>query len=412
MCLLAPVAIAEESPAQWFRDGQAVLKQHKKIEPITGEAKNVILFVADGMGGSTVTAARILEGQQRGQPGEENLLSFERLPWTALVKTYTTNQQVSDSAGTMTAMVTGVKTKAGVLSMDQCVTRGDHRDADKHKMMTILELAERDGRATGVVSTTGLTHATPGACYAHTPERDWESDAALTEAARSDGFPDVARQLIEFPYGDGLEVALGGARREFLPHDTVDPEYPDKYGRRLDGRNLTSEWLSKKGAAYVWNRKQFNAVDVEKTEHLLGLFEPYHMKYDHDRPGDPGGEPSLSEMTAKAIDMLSRNPKGYFLMVEGGRIDHAHHEINAFRALTDTIAFARAVTTAIDKTDRQKTLIIVTADHSHVFTMAGYATRGHAILGKMRSNDHAGEAKGEDALMDRPGTITSVVARI
>lgn len=407
--LAAPSVIAEESPKQWFQDGRAVLEAHKKRTPITGRAKNVILFIGDGMGVSTVTAARILEGQQRGEPGEENLLSFERLPWTALVKTYNTNQQVSDSAGTMTAMVTGVKTKAGVLSMDQCVTRGDHRDADKHKLMTILELAERDGRATGVVSTTGVTHATPGACYAHTPERGWESDAELTEAARSAGFPDVARQLIEFPYGDGLEVALGGARRAFLPHDAIDPEYPDRYGRRLDGRNLTAEWLSKKRAAYVWNRAQFNAIDVSETKHLLGLFEPHHMQYDHDRTDDRGGEPSLSEMTAKAIDMLNRNPKGYFLMVEGGRIDHAHHEINAFRALTDTIAFAQAVIVAMEKTDRDETLIIVTADHSHVFTMAGYATRGHAILGKMRTNDHAGEAREADAgdAEGKPYTILS-----
>ena len=106
------------------------------------------------------------------------------------------------------------------------------------------------------------------------------------------------------------------------------------------------------------------------------------MEYEHDRPADAGGEPSLSEMTAKAMDILSRNPKGYFLMVEAGRIDHAHHAGNAFRALTDTIELSNAVELAREKAG-DDTLIIVTADHSHVFTMAGYPSRGNPILGKV-----------------------------
>ncbi len=381
-----------ESPAQWFRDGQAAVAKAKRQEPITGRAKNVILFIGDGMGITTVTAARIMEGQARGQPGEENELSFERLPYTALIKTYNTDAQVADSAGTMSAIVTGIKTRIGFLSVNQNAIRGDAASTKGNEATTILELAEKAGVATGVVSTTRLTHATPAACYAHSPDRDWEDDSDLPPAAKAAGFPDIARQLIELGVGDGLEVAFGGGRANFLPNSGADPEYADKTGRRTDGRDLVVEWLKRPGSAYAWNKAQFDAFDPMKTKHALALFEPSHMRYEHDRAGDASGEPSLSEMTAKAIDILARNSKGFFLMVEGGRIDHAHHDCNAYRALTDTIEFARAVNTARQKTDRGETLIIVTADHSHVFTMAGYPLRGSPILGKATDCDAASAA--------------------
>lgn len=382
--------LAEESRGGWYRQGRAAVDAAKRHTPIAGKARNVVLFVGDGMGVTTVTAARILDGQLRGQSGEENLLSFEKLPYTALIKTYNTNQQTSDSAGTMTAMVTGVKTLAGVLSVDQRVTRGDHTTVEGRKLTTIVELAERAGLSTGMVTTTRVTHATPGACYAQSPDRDWEADVHLPAAARAAGFADIARQLIEYPHGNGPEVVLGGGRSFFVPEDSTDPEYASQRGVRRDGRDLTAEWARRKNAAYVWNKTQFDAVDIGVTDHLLGLFERSHMQYEHDRGGDQGGEPSLSDMTARAIDLLARNPKGFFLMVEGGRIDHAHHAANAFRALTDTIEFAGAVRVALEKTDRRDTLVIVTADHSHVFTMAGYPTRGNPILGKVKPNNPAG----------------------
>jgi len=172
----------------------------------------------------------------------------------------------------------------------------------------------------------------------------------------------------------------------------LDPEYNTQHGRRLDRRDLTTEWLKKPRSAYVWNKTQFEVLDPRATDHLLGLFEPSHMHYEHDRPGDGAGEPSLGEMTAKALDVLERNEKGFFLMVEGGRIDFAHHETNAYRALTETIEFARAVSVAIERTDRRNTLMIVTADHSHAFTMAGYARRGNPILGKMTDYEPSGGA--------------------
>lgn len=380
-----------ESREKWLADGRAAVERAKQLAPITNRAKNVILMTGDGMGVTTVTAARILEGQRRGEPGEENLLSFENLPYTALVKTYNTNQQTGDSAGCMTALVTGAKSKAGVLSVDQGVTRGDHASAAGHELRTILEMAEMAGLSTGVVTNTRVTDATPAACFAHTPERKWEDDAALSDAARDAGFKDVARQLLEFPYGDGLEVVLGGARNSFLPNTAIDPEYSDKKGHRRDGRDLTEEWLKRSGGKFVWNASQFAKLNLSETRSVLGLFDRDAMKYEVDRASDVGGEPSLSEMTSLAIDMLARNDKGYFLMVEGGLIDHAHHAGNASRALSETIEFANAVKTAIRKTDRRETLIIVTADHSHVFTMCGYPTRGNPILGLVRSNQSNGE---------------------
>lgn len=380
-----------ESREQWYADGRRAVEAAKRLRARPGRAKNVILFVGDGMGVSTVTAARILEGQRRGESGEENLLSFERLPYVALSKTYSVNQQTADSAPTMTAIITGVKTDDGIISVDQDVVHGDHTTVKGNELPTFLELAEQAGLSTGIVSTANLTHATPAACYAHSPARSWECDADMPAAAKQAGFPDIARQLVEFPYGNGPEVALSGGRGKFLPRTVSDPEDEGRTGEREDGRNLVEEWVRKRPrSAYAWNKSQFDAADPRTTDRLLGLFERSHMEYEHDRPKDKGGEPSLAEMTSKAIDILAKNRKGYFLMVEAGRIDHAHHEGNAYRALTDTIALSDAVRAALAKTDPRETLVVVTADHSHVFTIAGYPTRGNDILGLVRGNDGRG----------------------
>jgi len=385
----------DESPAKWYADGEHAVESAEDLRANKHRAKNVILFVGDGMGISTVTAARILEGQLRGESGEENQLTFEMLPYTALSKTYNTNQQTPDSAGTMTAMMTGVKSKAGVISVNQNVFRGDCASSKGNELTTYLEQAEMAGLSTGVVTTARLTHATPAATYSHTPERNWEDDHDLSQEAVDNGCKDIARQLVEFPYGDGLEVAMGGGRRNFWPRNMADLEDAGKTGERDDQRNLTEEWVSNyNNAAFVWNKDQFNAIDASKTDHLLGLFDRSHMEYNADRDADIGGEPSLTEMTGKAIDVLKKNDKGFFLMVESGRIDHGHHAGNAYRALTDVIEFSKAVKAAMEKTDSRDTLIIVTADHSHVFTIAGYPTRGNPILGKVIGNDSRGVSKG------------------
>lgn len=385
----------EETPATWQRDGWKAVEQAKREKMRKGKAKNVILFMGDGMGISTVTAARILEGQMRGESGEENRLGFEEFPYSAFSKTYSVNQQTSDSAPTMSAIITGVKTDEGILSVNQNVVHADYRSVQGNEAKTLLEWAEEKGLSTGVVSTARVTHATPGACYAHTADRDWESDADIFKArkdAHEAKFPDIARQLLEFKYGDGLEVAMGGGRSKFLPNTTADPEYPDRKGERLDGRDLTKEWTAKyKNSAAIWNREQFNAIDPSKTDHLLGLFDRSHMKYEDQRAADPGGEPSLAEMATKSVDILSRNKKGYFLMVEGGRIDHGNHSGNAFRALNETVQLSRAVREVMKKVNLDETLIIVTADHSHTLVIQGYPVRGNHILGLVREVDDSGE---------------------
>lgn len=390
MTLASPMVLAEDANT-WLNDGAESLAAAKKLVPNVKRAKNVILFVGDGMGISTVTAARIFEGQQKGLDGERNKLAFETLPYVALSKTYSTNQQTSDSAPTMTAMVAGVKTNDGILSLNQSVARSEPNNAviQANKVTTLLEQAELSGRSTGVVSTARVTHATPAATYAHSPNRDWEANANLPAAAVAGGAKDIAAQLIDNfgtgAIGDGLEVALGGGRTYFLPNTVFDPEYAATKGRRTDGRNLTTEFTSKFGGNYVWNKAQFDAIDPTTTTKLLGLFEPSHMQYEVDRASDTAGEPSLAEMTGKAIDVLKNNPKGYFLMVEGGRIDHGSHAGNAYRTLSDTVALSDAVKKALEKVDLKDTLVIVTADHSHTLTIAGYPKRGNPILGKVVS---------------------------
>ena len=260
---------AQETPARWYEEGRAVVERNLSYRYANAEipiAKNVILFIGDGMGVSTVTAARILAGQLEGNPGEEHELSFETFPNVALAKTYNTDAQVPDSAGTMTAMVTGVKTDRGIISINQNVERGDCSTEAGNELQTFLELAETKGMSTGVVSTARLTHATPAANYAHSMERDFEDDGDAENLRNAGDCPDIARQLIEFvdnvPGSDGIEVAMGGGRRNFIPRtDGADPETGGQ-GGRIDGRNLPEEWVENhNNAAYVWNKEQFDAID-------------------------------------------------------------------------------------------------------------------------------------------------------
>ncbi len=374
------VAAHDESPAAWFESGAAAAAARGAGR---ASARNLILFVGDGMGPTTVAAARILDGQRRGATGEENLLSFETFPHTGYSKTYNTDLQTPDSAGTMSAMMSGVKTRAGVIGLDGRARYGDCASAQGAELPSLLQLAEAAGLATGVVTTTRVTHATPAATYAHTPHRDWEADALVPAADRA-ACADIARQLVEFDHGDGIEVVMGGGRQMFLPTTATDPEYPDTRGLREDGRDLVAEWQARHPEGrYIWNRAGFEAIDFAAADMVFALFQPGHMQYAHDRPGDAAGEPSLADMVSAAIARLKRSEQGFLLVVEAGRIDHAHHANNAYRALTDTIALSEAVAAARAATSSDDTLILVTADHSHVLSFAGYSHRGNPILGKV-----------------------------
>lgn len=384
-----PTVKGPESVSDWKKAGEAFVVQSKATVPNNNRAKNIILFVGDGMGISTVTAARILEGQMAGMPGEENRLSFEKFPHLALSKTYSYDQQTSDSAPTITAMITGYKGRDGQISVDHTTARGecDLAVINQKSLATFLEQSAAAGKATGVISTARITHATPAATFAHSADRNFESDANLPAVGNC---KDIARQLIEVSptVQKSLMVAMGGGRSNFLPNTLNDPENTTSKGVRKDGRDLTNEWKTTRAvfgeSKFVFDRAGYDAATPENTSYLLGLFERSHMQYEADRPL-LNNEPSLTEMTDKSIQMLKKNKNGFFLTVEAGRIDHAHHATNAKRVLLDTIEFSKAIQKAYETTDPSDTLILVTADHSHVFTIAGYPHRGNPILGLVRA---------------------------
>lgn len=388
------------------------IMQAKSITSLKGQAKNVILFVGDGMGISTITAARILEGQMKLKKGEEHQLSFEKFPFAGLAKTYNVDAQTPDSAGTMTAMMSGVKTDVGVIGVDEDIERGKCSTVAGNELFTALELAEIAGKSTGIISTARITHATPAATYAKSADRNWEDISDMPKDAVEAGCMDIAVQLINFENLleakisnldiDGVEVVFGGGRRHFLPKDPMfnsTDAVSATEGDRTDGRDLTAEWQAKYSTgSYVMNQTGFDAIDTENTERVLGLFNESHMQYEADRNNDIAGEPSISEMTETAINILNNDDDGFFLMVESGRIDHGHHAGSAYNALTDTIAFSDAIAKAVEMTDMSDTLIIVTADHGHVFTIAGYPKRGNPILGKVISVGATEPAKAADGM--------------
>ena len=399
--VLSSIAIAGVIPnaqkeSQWFVDGQQTVMAKTKLTTAS-KAKNVILFVGDGMGISTLTAARILDGQNQGKLGEEGYLSFEEFPYSAQVKTYNVDAQTPDSAGTMTAMISGVKTDVGVIGVDEDVARGDCATVAGNELVTAIEAAEIKGLSTGIISTARITHATPAAAYAKSADRNWEDVSDMPEAAVTAGCVDIASQLINFEKNleqrfpgvdvDGIEVAFGGGRRHFLPKDAAfnsADAASEIEGDRTDGVDLTAKWQAQyQNGKYIMDQAGFDNIDANATERVLGLFNESHMQYEADREQDIAGEPSLTELTSKAIDILDNNEKGFFLVVESGRIDHGHHAGSAYNALTDTIEFSNAVKAAVANTNPEETLILVTADHSHVFTIAGYPKRGNPILGKV-----------------------------
>lgn len=347
------------------------------------QAKNVILFIGDGMGISTITATRIYEGQKRGETGEENRLSFEKFDNLALVKTYNTNAQVPDSAGTATAMHSGTKTRIGVLGIGPEAEKGVCQDALAHPLPLLGEEVKQRGLALGIVTTTRLTHATPASVYSRSADRDWESDTNIPADQQGQGCKDIALQLAESQF----DVALGGGTAVFYGKDK------ERGGRRIDaGADLPSAWAATNGGTVVKTAAELAAAPMDKP--VLGLFNPGHLTFMADRKPD-SPEPTLTDMTAQAITRLKADPDGFYLMVEGGRIDHAHHAGQAGYALEEAVEFARAVQYAVDNTDPAETLIMVTADHSHVFTISGYPQRGNDILGLVVPPKGNGEDGGD-----------------
>jgi alkaline phosphatase len=366
-----------------------------------GEAKNVIFFLGDGMGPAVISAARIY------QYGEDGSLIMDTLPRTARIKTFSNDAQTTDSAPSMAAYMTGVKMNNEVISMSaDTVATPPSRDANGNRTInncaagngtsvpTILELAKASGKAVGSITTTELTHATPATTYSHICNRD--AQYAIAAQVVPGGAQYNAALL------DGVDVLMGGGRNHFTPYDAT----ANRNGR-ADGRDLLAE-LGAKGYTVATTRADMLTAPDNKK--FVGIYSRRsHLEYELDRSANPpvgegATQPSLAEMTTKAIDILSKNPKGYFLMVEGGRIDHALHGTNAKRALVDAIAFDNAVKAALNKiraTDPTlaNTLIVVTADHDHTLAFNGYGKRGNPILDinrNYRDNEPSKDADGNN----------------
>ncbi|KAG5666966.1 hypothetical protein PVAND_014970 [Polypedilum vanderplanki] len=372
----------------WMEQGKDFIEQQLSKYPNTKRAKNILFFLGDGMGHSTVAAARMAMGNENMQ------LKFEEFPWVASSKTFCVDEQTADSACSATAYLSGVKGNSMTIGVNGNMKYMDCEDTGNRNKYTesIAKWAQDAGKATGVVTTTRITHASPAGVYAHTASRYWEDDyEIIVDRCDPNTIDDIALQLIHGEVGHNLNVIFGGGSRGFIPQGTQENGYN---GRRRDGRNLINEWLeAKANRTFVNNRERLMEVTAENLSgDVFGLFHGSHMSYNIDRTrlNRENLEPSLAEMTTKAIELLSTNENGFFLFVEGGRIDHGHHETMAQYAVDETIQFHRAIEAALELVDIEETIVIVTADHSHVFTYAGYPHRGNNIFGLSPSGTQDG----------------------
>lgn len=302
-------AAAQQATTSGAPNGSAAASQ---------DPTNIILLIPDGFGPASGTMARDYLRKYE----STRTLAIDSIQ-TGSVRTFSTSSRVTDSAAGATAFATGHKTYNGAIAVDTL----------KQPVATLLEAAHRRGMATGLVATSRITHATPASFSAHIVER-WREN-------------EIAEQQIV----SGADVLLGGGRRHFVP-STVDGS------RREDDRNLINE-AAAKGYQIVESRNDL--MDVRQGP-VLGLFSMSHMDYEIDR--DPAAQPSLAEMTKKTLELLSTDEDGYFVMVEGSRIDHAGHGNDAAAHLRDILAYNEAVATALAHAKRDgNTLVVSVSDH-------------------------------------------------
>lgn len=364
----------------FWRDGgkndiNEAIKKYQKLN--NNYARNAIVFIGDGMSLATTVAGRIKTGQDKGGYGEEYMSSLDTMPHVGLAKTYSVDNQISDSASTATAILSGVKTDNGRIGVDH---RGSSCwRSQQYRVKTALHHAIEQGKSVGIVTTTRVQHATPASSYAHSPTRFWYSDDNMSTAHKKFGCKDIAQQLYDLK--DYIQVIMGGGRQHMVPREEI-PEGGKRKGKRTDGQNFIKMWkedMKDRNGRYVHDLKGFNSIDVNETDYLLGLFSDTELFFKEQRKSR--NQPTLQQMTEKAIGILSKNPKGYFLLVESGMIDKGHHQgraafaIGEFQQLSDSLQKAR------DMTSEEDTLIVTTADHGHVFTMGGKANRGNPVLG-------------------------------
>jgi alkaline phosphatase len=345
------------------------------VGPMSDRARNLIFFLGDGMGINTLTAARIYA------VGESGELTIDTLPESAFVKTFSNDAQVTDSAASMSAYMTGVKQNNGVISMSGDTRAiapaedGSSRCTNGAPVSTLLELAKARGLATGIVTTTSVTDATPAATYAHACHRKLQNQIAAMMVPGGAGY--------NAALGNGLDLVFGGGAQYFRP--------VAKGGKRTDGRDLLAE-LQARGYRTANDAASLAAL-AASSQPAIALFAEDDLAYDAER--DPAKQPSLADMARKAVSLLSQRSasgeakgEGFFLMVEGGLIDHALHGSRAKRALQETAAFDAALKAAIDEVQKvdpglKHTLIVATADHDHTLLINGYSPRsGPTTAGK------------------------------
>lgn len=320
--LAAQIAIKPDLPFA-AQQAQAGAKQQPKY---------VFYLIGDGMGQAQRTLATLAKNNSSSTPKgkAQSPLVMDSFPVWGMNTTQSYDSLVTDSAAAGTALASGVKTD----------NKSIGQTPDGKHVKTILEAARDKGMSTGLVTTTRITHATPAAFFAHIDHRDKEAD--------------IAGQMVD----SGVDVFFGGGDR-FLQPQSV------KGSKRKDDRNIYNE-LAAKGYKVLNTVAELRSFDAAKTpglDKVIGIYANSHMTWDIDR--NPAKEPSLAEMTAKAINILSENEKGFFVMIEGGRIDHAAHQHDGAGIIRDTLAFDDAVKVAYDfyLKHPDETLIIVTADH-------------------------------------------------
>jgi alkaline phosphatase len=229
----------EKSRIFWVNQGQKKLKEKLNHKLNLNKAKNLIIFIGDGMGLATLVGTR----SYINDVSEE--LSFEAFSHTGLAKTYCINYQVPDSSCTATAILTGVKSNYGTIGVNGNVNlRECHNQNDENESISIFEHAQNAGKSTGIVTTTRITHATPAAVYAHTSSRYWESDDG--KKGKFADCDDIANQLINGRVGSKLNVVFGGGKRHFLTSKDG--------GLRTDGKDLIKEFLLKTNTEFIQTR--------------------------------------------------------------------------------------------------------------------------------------------------------------
>jgi len=297
--------------------------------------KSIVLFIGDGMASNHRTITERVFGKK---------LYMNTLPITGIYSTDAANTIVTDSAASATAMATGQKVNTEYVSTDR---RG------KIAYETIAEAARRLGKSVGILTTTRLTHATPACFGAHARNRYY--------------IKKIADQYLE----QDFEVWMGGGRRDFIPKSKENRQEEDKNisSKRSDERDLLKEF-SQKGYTIIRTKAELMALNIGEDTKVFAAFTQSHMPYELDRKEDL---PSLAEMTAVALKILSQNPKGFFLMVEGGKIDHASHANAPATVVHQVLALDRAVKAGLDFLSRHPdTLILVGGDHETGGMSMGY----------------------------------------